>query len=363
MKSTWLFALALAGAMAPVAAAQTVAVEFLLDGEFWKTDDGSLLLARNDGAVAAEGRLRGWLAWRPSQHLEWLLHAMVEGGSAQYGDPDVYLEQLELRALASRALTLEAGKLLQPIGEFGTRRFSNTNPLIGTPDAYPAQYPWAAIAAGRVGPLDYRAGVSSLPSANTRYLPEPDHRLRPVGGLGLNLGPGLRIGAAVSHGPYLRRDVTPQLPPGRTWNEYRQTVVATNLRWSYGYVEARAEGVWSSYDVPTAPQQLHGLGWYGELRGTISPRVFVAGRFEHSRYAFILPINPTFWVARETTQMNGEVGVGYRFSAAALVKTSFRRDHWPVHSITGAPPFPDGYAVAVQFSWQASATDLLASRY
>src|SRR5205814_10342925 len=128
MKSIWLFALACAGAMAPGAAAQTVAVEFLLDGEFWKTDGGSLLLARNDGAVAAEGRMRGWLAWRPARRLELLTHAMVEGGSAQYGDPDAYLEQLELRALASRALTLEAGKVLQPAGQVGTRRFANPNP-------------------------------------------------------------------------------------------------------------------------------------------------------------------------------------------------------------------------------------------
>jgi hypothetical protein len=288
---------------------------------------------------------------------------MVEGGSALPGEPEFYLEQLELRGRASSALVIEAGKILQPIGEFGTRRFSNTNPLIGAPDAYPVQYPWGAIATGRIGPFDYRGGVSSLPPVNPRYSPEPDRRLRPVGGLGISIGPAIRVGADVTRGSYLGKNVSAQLPSGRSWEDYRQTVVSTDLRISYGYVEARAEGAWSSYDVPTVAKPLHGLGWYGELKGTVSPRVFLAGRFEHYRYAFILPINPSFWVARETTQMNGEIGLGYRFSAASLVKASFRRDHWPVHSVPGAPPFPDGYAVAVQFSLHASATDLLGGRY
>jgi hypothetical protein len=51
--------------------------------------------------------------------------------------------------------------------------------------------------------------------------------------------------------------------------------------------------------------------------------------------------------------------MGYRFTAATLLKASVRRDHWPEHTIPGAPPFPDGYAVAIQCSIFASATDLL----
>jgi hypothetical protein len=135
--------------------------------------------------------------------------------------------------------------------------------------------------------------------------------------------------------------------------------VSSDVRISVGYVEARAEVAWSSYDAPTVSEPLHGLGWYAELRGAVSPRVFLAGRFEHYRYPFILPINPSFWVGRETTQMNGELGIGYRYTASTQLKTSVRRDHWPVHSIAGAPPFPDGYAVAVQLSLYARSADLL----
>ena len=359
MRCVWILVLACTTVRVRLVAAQRVAVELLTDAEVWKTDAGSQLLARNRAVIAAEGRLRSWVLVRATRTVELLAHASVEGGSAEPEAPHVYLEQLELRASPSQRLTIEAGKILQPIGAFGARRFSNTNPLIGTPDAYPSQYPWGGVASGRAGPFDYHVGISSLPAVNTRYTPEPGNLLRPVGGVGISVGPAFRIGAAVTHGPYLSDKVSAQLPAGSSWKDYKQTVVSSDVRISVGYVEARAEVAWSSYDAPTISGPLHGLGWYAELRGTVSPRVFVAGRFEHYRYPFILPVNPSFWVGRETTQMNGEVGIGYRFTAATLLKTSVRRDHWPEHTIAGAPPFPDGYAVALQVSIYARPADLL----
>jgi hypothetical protein len=358
MRRVWLLVLACTAANVRFAAAQRVAVDVLTDAEVWETDAGSQLLARNRGVIAAEGRLRGWVVFRATRTIELLAHAQVEGGSAEAEPPQAYLEQLELRAYPSQRLTIEAGKILQPIGAFGARRFSNTNPLIGEPDAYPSQYPWGGVVTGRVGAFDYHLGISSLPAVNTRYTPEPGQLLRPVGGLGVSVGPAFRIGVTVTHGPYLSDDVTAQLPAGTSWKDYKQTVVSSDLRLSVGYVEARAEVAWSSYDAPTVSDPLHGLGWYAEVRGTVTPRLFLAGRFEHYRYPFILPVNPSFWVGQETTQMNGEVGIGYRFTAATLLKTSVRRDHWPQHSI-GGTSFPDGYAVALQLSIYARAADLL----
>jgi hypothetical protein len=209
---------------------------------------------------------------------------------------------------------------------------------------------------GLVSRFDFHIALASLPAVNTDYTPTPDHHLRPTAGMGVTFGPAFRIGATVTHGPYLGDTVSAQLPAGSTWQDYKQTLVAADLRFSKGYVEARAEANWSAYDVPTVADPMHGLSWYAELRGTVSPRVFVAGRYEYFRYVFVLPVNSAFWVGRETTQMNGEVGIGYRFTAATLLKASVRRDHWPVHTIPGAPPFPDGYAVAIQWSVFASAT-------
>ena len=186
--------------------AQRAAVEFLFDGELWKTDSASRLLSRNEGELAVQGRLRTWVALRASRTVDLLGHVSMEAGNAEEEATEVYLEQLELRARLSPAFSVEAGKVLQPIGAFGLRRFSNTNPLIGSPDAYPPQYPWGAVATGRVSRFDYRVALSSLPAVNAEYTPPPDHFLRPVAGVGVSFGPAFRLGATVAITP--RRSYT-----------------------------------------------------------------------------------------------------------------------------------------------------------
>jgi outer membrane receptor protein involved in Fe transport len=106
---------------------------------------------------------------------------------------------------------------------------------------------------------------------------------------------------------------------------------------------------------------LRGLAWYGEARVTLSPRVFVAGRFERNRYAFIRPAG-TSWISTDRTQLNGEVGVGYRLGPGTLIKASYRRDYWPGETAPGALAFPDGYAVALQFSHWLDVGGLFAGR-
>jgi hypothetical protein len=338
-------------------AGQRWAVETLTDLESWKTDSGSRLLGRNGGHPLALGRLRGWGAFRPAASLELLAIGELKGFTGQGAEVEAELELLAARWLHSRAFIAEAGKILLPIGEFGTRRFSNTNPLIGEPDLYPGSYPWGVQAMGAVGPLDYRAAAVSLPAVNRRYTPEPGHRLRPVLGLGMSLGPELRIGAGFTHGPYLGPESKEQLPSGTAWEDFKQTVVVADARISVGHIEARLEAAWSSYQVPTAAEPVHGLGWYGEARATLSPRVFAAGRFERNRYPFVLAISPSFWVGTATTQLNAEAGLGYRLSPDALVKASLRKDHWPVQDINGTK-FPDGYALALQFSLRTNVVAL-----
>jgi hypothetical protein len=350
--------------LAPVpVCAQWIAVDALVAAEVWKTDSGSRLLARNGGEVAVQGYVYAWAVVQASRTVEIRAIGSVSAGSLEDESVEVYGDQLSLRYRRSRAVTLEGGKLLMPVGQFGARRLPHVNPLIGSPDAYPVLYPWGATASGAVGPFDYRVGVMSLPVVNTRYSPEPGHRLRPVAGAGWSVGPGFRVGAAVTRGPYLGPGITALLPPGEEWTAYAQDIIAAEARFALGYVEARAEAQWSSYEVPTHADPVRGFGWYAELRATLSPRVFAAVRYEDYRYPFVRPVGPGFWIGSETTQRNGEVGAGYRFSASTLVKASLRMDQWPVRELPGGQRFPNGYAVAVQGSVLASLTDLLTPRY
>lgn len=339
---------ALIGA-APLAA-QRVAVEGVASLDLWETDSGSRLLSRNGGRPAYHAGVFGWAVVRPTARVELLALGYLEAGTAEDESFATTLELLEARLRPFESLTLSGGRIAMPVGGFTPRRFAHTNPVIGAPDLYPPLYPWGAMAAGRAGPLDYRVAAVSLPVVNPNYSPEPAHRLRPVVGAGISLGPALRVGAAWTHGPYLGPESNAALPAGAAWDDYAQTVIAADLRFAVGYLETRAEVAWSSYEVPTIADAVEGLGWYVEPRVTLSPRVFVAARLERFDYAFIRAFG-TSWVGRPTLQENAELGVGYRFSPAALLKLSGRVDHWPGPDPSPQFHAPDGYAIAAQFSY------------
>jgi hypothetical protein len=348
----------LAGAVAGRAAAQGVGFELLGAVEGSKTDAGSRLLALNDGNPVMNAEIYGWFAWQPSRTLRILALGEAYAVTGDDHELDTELQMLSVRWWRSRALRIEAGRIVLPIGEFASRRFANVNPLIGAPDTYVSEYPWGGSLSGAVGPVDYVAAAVSLPAINERYTPAPSARLRPVIGAGVSIGPQLRLGLAATHGAYLSSGLSAQLPTGSAWQDFTQTVVTADLRYSAGRTDTRGEAAWSSYQVPTAAAPVRGLGWYLESRVAITPRIFAAARYEDNRYPFVQPVSPAFWVGTATTQMNGEIGLGYRASPDALIKASLRRDHWPVHSV-GDLAFPDGYAVAMQFSLHADVVQLL----
>ena len=345
------------------AGAQRLAVEALIDGEVWKTDDGSMLLARNSGRPAPQGRVHGWMAYSLARDLELAGVAVVEAGYAEAERVDGSLELLELRYTPRQSFGVRLGKMVSPVGTFGARHFSNVNPLIGEPDLYPPQYPWGAVVSGVVGLFDYRAGMVSLPTVNPRYSPAAGHRLRPALGAGVRIGPSFHLGASVTRGAYLGPSIAAHLPDGASWSEYSQTVGAADLRYSFGYFETRAEAAWSSYEVPGHSDRVNGFGWYDEVRLTVSPRLFGAVRYEDFKYAFIGAFGANRWVSAETVQRNVELGVGYRASESALMKIAYRRDFWPGSPGPGAPPMPDGSALAVQMSYSLDVTAKLTRKY
>lgn len=352
----------LAGGAAP-AEAQRVALETLTDIELWETDDSSRLLARNEGRPVLAGRMHVWLSARLAESLELRTLGVAEASTAEDEDADASLELLSLWYGRSRALVVEGGKILYPIGAFAARRFSNTNPLIGAPDLYAPQYPEGVVVSGAAGALDYRAAFVSLPLINPRYTPKPGRRPRPVVGAGFSAGPGFRLGLSATRGPYLNKDLGAQLAAGVEWDDFFQSVVAADARYSAGYIVARAEAAWSSYDVPTVADAVTGFGWYGEIRGTVTPRLFLAARYENSNYPFVRPVSPAFWVGTATRQINGEIGAGYRLNADVVIKASFRKDHWPVQTSSSGMRFPNGYALAVQYSQRVDVLGLLEGKY
>lgn len=334
------------------AEAQGVGATALASVDEWKTDAGSQLLARNGGSPATTGSVYLWLAWQPAPSVQLIALADADAASGAGSSVEGTIDGFSLRWWRSKALRVDAGKILPPIGEFAARRFADVNPLIGSPDTYAPVYPWGATLSGASGALDYQASLVTLPAVNLRYSPPPSARLRPALGLGVRPSPALRLGVSATYGPYLGESSDAELSPAEDWTQYHQTVVAFDVHWSWRRVDAHGEGVWSSYPVPDHSAPVRGLGWYAESRYSLTPRWFVAARYEHNRYPFVRAIAPGTWIGVATTQMNGEGGVGYRLNASASWKVSLRRDHWPVHA-AGGVSFPDGYALATELSWRA----------
>ena len=340
--------------------AQRAALELLASAEVWETDAGSRLLAMNGGTPMVTGSLYAFSLFRPHPAVEFFALTELDAAPA-LDEYKATVEQLTVRIQSHAAFGVEGGRLLLPVGAFASRRFDNLNPLVGEPDTYPSQYPWGAQLLGVVGPLDYRVAVVDLPAVNERYLPEAGRRLRPAAAVGIRTGPDLRLGASATHGSYLGSEVDGVLPPGSDRNDFKQTIVGVDARYSRGYIEVRGELLWSSYDVPTESDPVDGLGWYLELRATLTPRLFVAGRFERNRYAFVLPISPTTWIGTDRTVQDAEVGLGYRITRDGLLKISYRRDDWPDPDPPGLA-FPNGHALAVQASWFLDVGSWLAGR-
>ncbi|HEX8851010.1 MAG TPA: hypothetical protein VF761_15875 [Gemmatimonadaceae bacterium] len=351
-----MLAAALMLAPAPARAQERVLVQGVLDLEGWSTDSGSRLLAKHEGRSAALARLCVWSAIEPVSGLVLYLQAEGEGGSAA-DEASVGIEQAGVRWTQSRAFVVDAGMIAPIVGMYPNRHLSTRNPLVGSPDAYAVEYPLGVRISGKTTKADYRVGLVSLPVSNERYMPSPTAAPHVAAGLGLTPAPWIRVGLSGETGPYMNRELGAALA-GRPWESYRQRVGAADLSLSAGYLELRAEGSRSWYDVPGHTRMLTGSAWYGEGVYTWTPRLYTAIRVERNDYPFLKPFG-TVWPARMARVDDAELGVGYRVGASQTLKVTYRRDRWKVSPATPVA-FPDGHAVAVQLSAGFDLLDALA---
>ena len=331
---------------------QRVLLEGLADLEGWETDAGSRLLAVREGTAALGARLRLFSSVRLGAGFEVVAAGRIEGGSALEDGTETELEQAFVRWSRGGAATIvvDAGKVTVPLGNFAKRYRSDVNPLVGSPDSYDVSYPVGLVVATRWKWLDVRAAALDRPLANENYVPESDSALRPALAAGVTPIVGLRIGAYWTAGPYLGDGVTPFLPGEDHWKDFDQSIAGMELEFSRGYFELNGDVAWSEYDVPTLSERARGTAWYLEPKYTWTPRFFTALRYEYNDYPYIAPVAPGVWIAPNAAFRDVELGLGWRLSAGALAKLSYRRDWWDVDESL-RDFLPDGYAVAVQLSW------------
>src|SRR5262245_34022018 len=114
-----------------LAADERFLIQGLADGEAWDTGSRSYYLSRNAGDAATERRLRLWVAAQVAPKLQGMVLGRVEGGDvggSSYSNDTgttTELEQAWLRYTLPAGLTLQAGKMVEPVGSFNHRYLSS----------------------------------------------------------------------------------------------------------------------------------------------------------------------------------------------------------------------------------------------
>lgn len=271
----------------------------------------------------------------------------------------VYALYLRLRPWPSHSFDVQAGRIPPVFGSFARRRYTSDNPLIGYPleyqylttlrsDAVPAtadqllsrrgegwhvQYPVGSSYAGPGSPLvsalrwdtgvearvgSVATGVFEAAIAVTQgTLADPrthdsNDGKQVSARIAYRPAFGLVVGASGASGDFLSHEVTTELPdPNR---RFRQRALGLDLEWSRGYWIVRAEGVYSSWDMPAIAEPfvespVHALGAFAEVRYKLAPGLYVATRADH------LGMNPITGSAQtlpwDAAVTRVEAGLGY----------------------------------------------------
>lgn len=267
-------------------------------------------------------------------------------------------------------LNLQAGKFGHPFGQFLTRNYADQNPLIGFPLIYthrttihssqlPASsydflrwqaraqplpgyttnndsgngwlplinfaYPTGLMAFGSGSKADYRFALVNSSLSNPLNPARSGQRAQWVAAGGITPFQRFRLGASFATGPYLDASVSSQLPAGTFWRDFTQRAVGADVQLTLHHLELQGELLFTNFKVPRISQRLGAAGYFLELKHTLTPRLFLAGRwnqlyFDRLRSGITNGKRPRF----DNNRYSLELGLGYHLSEKLLVKGSYQ---------------------------------------
>ena len=267
---------------------------------------------------------------------------------------------------SARDLHVLAGKVPWPIGTYAPRTYSNRNPLIGAPLMYQYHttllwyeippsadallatsgsgefgvdyfgYPegrgmplvddsyWdiGVTISGSQRPLEYALGLSAGTPGWASTSMDENSGKSVLGRIGLAPWPGVRFGVSGAYGPYLVYGLNSTLPPGRSVEDYHQTLGMADLELLVDHLEVRAEAARNVWQTPTVGD-LEVRGGYLELKYALSSGLFLAGRWDALSFGEIADASGAKhpW---DSNVSRIEAGVGYRFDRNALAKVVYQ---------------------------------------
>ncbi|MGH8014772.1 MAG: hypothetical protein ACREBV_01115 [Candidatus Zixiibacteriota bacterium] len=268
----------------------------------------------------------------------------------------LYGAYAQFKNLYHNYLNANVGIIPIPIGSFGSRTYSDKNPLIGTPLLYnfhtaltpgalgqqgtisellaekndrsyygvPVIYDacWSTGGElyGSAGKFDYSLGfmfgsVSNPSLDQTREMPQFTTHWT------YNFQPGLKVGMSAFMGPYLSKDDIEEygsLTPVPDPNDYFNTGVGYELYYSTRFLEIYSEGYTTSWEYPGLPD-LTAMAGYLEAKYKFHPRWYAAGRFDLVEPGKI-DVSPGVEEKWDYPLKRYEFGLGYKPSRSATVK-------------------------------------------
>jgi hypothetical protein len=297
------------------------------------------------------------LALSASLRLEDRLWVLSEVRSENMGQPRAYALYLRVRPWRGHRLDLQAGLIPPAFGAFPRRSYGTDNFLVGAPLAYQyltalradaapatpvdlfrmrgrgwlASYPIGNTVPDRGLPLvsalrwdtgvearlatdvvEATAAVTAGTLSNPRLATDDDNSGRQVSGrLALRPVTGLVAGVSAARGAYLGSNVGRLLPPGHGRS---QTAWGADVEYSRAYWLARAEAVWSEWDVPTLNTRVRALGVFAEGRYKLRPGLYAAARFDRLGFSRVLG---NTW---DAPVRRFEVGGGWQILRYVLLK-------------------------------------------
>ncbi|MCI0623998.1 MAG: hypothetical protein L0387_20475 [Acidobacteria bacterium] len=348
------------------------------------TDGVFIRAQRSAGSYpASDLRLNGQAALLASYRLTPSLFAFYEGRvnhleGLNHHDPQlrqttttgVLQGYLRYSFRLPSGLNLQVGKFGHPFGQFLTRNYADQNPLIGFPLMYTHRttirssrlpsnvydflrwqaraqplpgyssdsrgdngwlplinfsYPTGLMAFGSFSSADYRFALVNSSLAHPLNVGSPGQRLQWVASGGVTAFQRVRIGGSFATGPYLDASVRPQLPAGSRWRDFTQRALGADLQLTLRHLELQSELLFTNFRVPGVSQRLGATGYFVELKHTLTPRLFVAGRwnqlyFDRFRSGFSNGARPRF----DNNRYSVELGLGFHLSEKLLAKVSYQ---------------------------------------
>lgn len=236
----------------------------------------------------------------------------------------------------------DAGQFTSPVGLAILENRPDRNPVVsqhstlylpipryepGTPGTFlmAASYPLGAKVTVSGSRWDARAAVTdSSPIRGRPFFGDnlPPRLLNVMAGAGFTPRIGLRLGGAVARGAYAT--AAEVRDPSR--GDRSASLLQVEGEWSFGYTRLAGEWLWTTRELAHTDARVNG-GWI-EATHTLTPRVFVAGRYDEQW---------THWVSQAD---GGEVDVPYRRAEATV---GFRLT--PSLTLRGAYMTRKGYVV------------------